>query len=100
MEFGESFDDAVRREVMEEYGVKPKTVEHVGSKSVVRDNNGITTHWIMNVHFVHVDPKKVKNNDPKYIDEFGWFSLDALPSPLHSQLEKELPFLRSKLKKK
>jgi len=100
MEFGESFADAVTREVFEEYGVKPKKIEYVMTKNVLRDNAGTNTHWVVNMHMVHVDPKKVKNNDPKYIDELGWFSIDNLPSPLHSQLTKEVPFLRLQLRKK
>ena len=32
MEFGESFADAVTREVFEEYGVKPKKIEYVMTK--------------------------------------------------------------------
>src|SRR3990167_9245093 len=44
MEFGESFNEAIVREVAEEYAVKPKSIEYISSKSVVRDNNGTSTH--------------------------------------------------------
>lgn len=93
MEFGESFEEAVTREVMEEYGVKPLEIRYVKSVNILRDNNGTPTHWVGNFHIVRVDPKKVTNNDPKYIDEVGWFSLKKLPSPLHSKFLENIPFV-------
>ena len=46
--------------------------------------DGIETHWIAIPFFVKVDPEEVKNNEPHKIEELGWFTLDALPQPLHS----------------
>jgi hypothetical protein len=46
-----------------------------------------------------VDPTKVKNNEPEKIDEIGWFSLDKLPSPLHSQTRDEVSLLKKHLSK-
>ena len=94
MEFGESFEDSVRREVLEEYGVEPLEIEYVTTKNVLRTHNGTPTHWIKNLHWVLVDPKKVRNGDPEKIDEIGWFELDHLPSPLHSQIKIEVEVIK------
>ena len=33
-----------------------------------------------------VNREKVANGEPHKFDEIGWFTLNNLPSPLHSQL--------------
>jgi 8-oxo-dGTP diphosphatase len=85
MEHGETFEETVRREVLEEYGVEPIEIQYVLTKNVLRDNNGQKTHWVKNLHWVLIDRDQVKNNDPEKIDEIGWFTFDNLPEPLHSQ---------------
>src|SRR5690348_5929117 len=52
MNFGETFEDCVRREVQEEYGVDPLAIEYVTTGNVLREHNGRTTHWIKNLHWV------------------------------------------------
>ena len=94
MEFGETFDETVAREVEEEYGIKPEEIIYVKTENVLRTHNGQKTHWIKNLHWVLVDPKKVKNNDPEKISEIGWFEVDNLPSPLHSQIKIEVELLK------
>ncbi len=97
MEFGETFEATVSREVMEEYGVAPLEIKYVTSRNVLRENNGKRTHWIKNLHWVLVDPAKVKNNDPEKIDELGWFTFDSLPAPLHSQIVWEVETIKKYL---
>ena len=77
MEFGESFDEAVTREVEEEYGVKPIKIEYVGSKNVIREHEGRQTHWIGNLHLVQIDPANATIGEPHKMDEIGWFSLST-----------------------
>lgn len=96
MEFGESFEDTVRREVREEYGVEPIKVQQVGAKSAVRTKpDGTKTHWVQLLHYVQVDPQGVVNGEPEKIEELGWFPLDAIPEPMHSQLSHDLEMLRA-----
>jgi len=90
MEFGEEWEEAVRREVMEELGVECQEVKFLSVFNAVRDNNGTPTHWIALVHAAKVDPSKVFINDKEKIDEIGWFTMANLPSPLHSKMMKAL----------
>jgi 8-oxo-dGTP diphosphatase len=83
LEHGESFEDAVRREVREEYSTEPLDVETIGVRNVLRGGS----HWVAVVNAVRVDPAAVAIGEPHKFDELGWFPLDALPAPLHSQLQ-------------
>ena len=94
MEFGETFESAIRREVMEEFGTEPIEIEYVSTENVLREHDGRRTHWIKNMHWVLVDPEKVRVGDPEKMDEIGWFSLDNLPEPLHSQILLEVKIMK------
>lgn len=85
MEHGESFENAVKREIKEEYCVIPKKLEHMGVWNVVRKNNNIKTHWIAVVFKAEVNSKKVAIGDPEKMDEIGWFEEEKWPNPLHSK---------------
>ncbi len=86
-EFGNIFIDTIKREVKEEYGSDAKNVQFVKVYDAHRAlDDGTPTHWVAVVFAVEVDPKQVINNEPYKIDEIGWFSLNKLPKPLHSQL--------------
>lgn len=88
IEFGESIDEAVRREIKEELCVDPIDIQYLTTYDAFREFNGVKTHWIAIMHAVQVDPAKVKIGEPEKIDELGWFQSTNLPSPLHSQLWK------------
>lgn len=94
MEFGETFEDTIRRELIEEYGVTPLAIKYIATKNVLREHNGSKTHWIKNLHWVLVDPTQVTNMEPEKIDEIGWFTFDKLPQPLHSQIILEVDIIK------
>ena len=81
LEFGESFEDAVAREVSEEYATAPLTIELLGVRNVVRED-----HWVAIIFAVTVDAAAVKIGEPHKFDAIGWFDRDELPEPRHSQL--------------
>ena len=80
----------MRREVREEYTADALDVETIGVRNVLRDGS----HWVAVVNAVHVDPVAVAIGEPHKFDELGWFSLDALPAPLHSQLPETVALFR------
>ncbi|TWF77701.1 ADP-ribose pyrophosphatase YjhB (NUDIX family) [Pseudonocardia hierapolitana] len=90
LEHGESFADAVRREVREEYTADALDVETIGVRNVLRDGS----HWVAVVNAVHVDPAAVAIGEPHKFDELGWFGLGELPVPLHSQLAETIALFR------
>ncbi len=84
LEFGEAFEEAVRREVGEEYATAPARVELRGVRNVLRDDP--PSHWVALVFRVRVDRAGVALGEPHKFDALGWFRPDELPSPVHSQL--------------
>src|SRR3989338_10805998 len=85
LEFGEKLDDALQREIREEYGTDVIKAEFLGFREIFRDHKGQKTHWISFDFKVHIDREKVINLEPKKHEGLGWFRLDNLPKPMHSQ---------------
>lgn len=91
LEFGETFEAAVSREVREEYATTPRAITLLGVRNVLRDDP--PSHWVAVVFAVRVDPATVVIGEPHKFDRLGWFARDALPAPLHSQLAPTLALL-------
>ncbi|HEV7964471.1 MAG TPA: NUDIX domain-containing protein [Actinoplanes sp.] len=91
LEFGETLEAAVSREVGEEYATKPLKIELTGVRNVLRDDP--PSHWVAIVFAVLVDPATVCIGEPHKFDALGWFERGALPTPLHSQLPATLELL-------
>lgn len=91
IEFGETLEEHVRREVREEYNAQLGELKLLEPVTLNRVHNGKATHWILFVWTAKVlNIPDVRINDPRAIDEIGWFTLDTLPSPLHSATLLEL----------
>ena len=86
LEFGDSVEDTLRREIKEEYNAEVLDSEFLGFRDVHREREEKPTHWIALDFKVKINPAGVKNNEPHKFNELGWFTLNNLPSPLHSQL--------------
>lgn len=85
VDFGDTIDGTLRKELKEEYLAEPLEIEFLGFRDVHRTHKGNPTHWVALDFKVLVDPAKVGNGEPHKFDEIAWFKLDELPSPLHSQ---------------
>lgn len=82
LEEGETFEQAVAREVAEEYTAAPKEISLLGVRNVIRPGS----HWVALVFAVRLEPAEAGIAEPHKFDDLAWFSPDALPAPLHSQL--------------
>ncbi|NQV88652.1 MAG: NUDIX domain-containing protein [Parcubacteria group bacterium] len=85
LEFEDTVEDTLKKEVKEEYCVDIISSEFIGYRDFFREDNSKKTHWLALYFKVLVDKDKVKNGEPHKFDEIGWFRLDNLPSPIHSQ---------------
>jgi 8-oxo-dGTP diphosphatase len=94
IEFGDSVEKTLNKEIKEEYGTEIISYEFLGYRDVFREN----THWIVLDFKVLVDPAQVKNSEPHKFDSVEWFTLSNIPSPVHSQLPIFLAKYKDKLK--
>ncbi len=83
LDFGDTIEGTMLKELKEEYCVEPLEYSFLGYLDLFRELDGVKTHWLSMDFLVKVDPAKVQNGEPHKFDEIGWFRLDALPSPLH-----------------
>lgn len=97
LEFGDTVLNTLKKEIMEEYCTDVLDNEFLGYRDVHRENKGVPTHWVSLDFKVLVDKSKVKNGEPHKLDEIGWFRLDRLPSPTHSQFPEFLRKYRDKI---
>lgn len=96
---GETLEETVRRELKEEFTAEPLEIEFLGYFDVFRKlPDGTPTGWLAMCFAVRVDPANVRIGESDMFDDFGWYSLDKLPNPLHSQFDIFLNLHGEKLK--
>lgn len=99
VKFKESVFATVKRELKEEYCITAKKIEFLGfSDHLRKDEKDRSTHWISLDFKVLVSKNEVRNGEPKKHEEIGWFRLNKLPKPLHSQFPHLLKKYSSRLK--
>lgn len=86
LKFGEKIEDALIREIKEEYCTDILEKEFLGVREAHREHEGKPTHWVVIFYKVLVDPKTIAIGEPDKCEELGWFTLDNLPEPLHSMV--------------
>lgn len=100
MELFDTVENTLRKEIKEEYQADVLEYSFMGYRDVHRVlPNGQKTHWISLDFLVLVDPNQVGIGEPHKFDEMGWFTLDTLPSPLHSQLPHDIAINLAHLEK-
>lgn len=99
LKFGERLEEALYREVFEEYGVVPFNIVSLGNAECFRKEEGVPTHWICFRYKVQVDREAVFNNEPEKHENVSWYTLDTLPTPLHSNIPEELRLFGDELRK-
>ena len=99
LEFGESVEDGLRREIGEEYCTEVLGHEFLGYRDVHREKDGVPTHWIALDFKVRIDPAKVAIGEPHKFDDVGFFTLDTIPENIHSQLPEFFRLYGDALKK-
>lgn len=97
VEFGDTVIETLHKEIQEEFGVEPLQYEFLGFRDVFREQDGTPTRWISIDYHVRLEREKVINAEPHKFLELGWFRLDALPEPMHSQFPLALAQYKDKL---
>ena len=90
MEGNEDPIETVKREIKEEIGLNPNLVKDI---KVVGTSNAMGhTHYVM-VGFVDTE-FKVPRLQKEENDDYGWFTEETLPSPLHPGFLKSLEMIK------
>ena len=98
VDFGDTIEATLRKEIKEEYNADVVSFEFLGFRDVHRIHDGNKTQWITLDFKVLINPVGVKIGEPHKFDDIGWFKLDSFPSPTHSQLPQFLEKYKNRLK--
>jgi len=97
LEFGDTVENTLRKEIKEEYCTEVLSYEYLGFRDVHRTREGKSDHWVALDFKVLIDPKKVKNGEPHKLDEVKFFTFKTTPQPVHSQWPTFLKLYKKKL---
>lgn len=75
---GEPHEEAIRREVMEELGIRLAETRLLCVVDLMADGQ----HWVSPVRLATAFEGEPRNVEPEKHAAIGWFALDALPAPL------------------
>jgi mutator protein MutT len=77
IEFGETVEEAARRELREELGVECEVVRLLGVTDHILPDEG--THWVSPVFLARISSGAPRNAEPEKHSEMRWFDLEDLP---------------------
>jgi 8-oxo-dGTP diphosphatase len=97
IELHDTVEDTLRKEILEEYCTEVLEHEFLGYRSVHRDSPQGPTHWVALDFKVRIDPAQARNGEPHKLETVEWFTLDALPTPLHSEFPRFLQMHKDKI---
>lgn len=81
VEFGETLEQTVRREMMEEFGIELEILAQLPAfdHRIPEERQ----HWVATTFLAKLAPGNVPRiMEPEKCDAIGWFALEALPHPL------------------
>ncbi len=99
VDFGDTIEQTLLKEVKEEYCVEPSSYEFMGYFDIFRTHNNKKTHWLSMIFLVEVNRDEVQNGEPHKFEEIKWVRLDSLPTPLHTAWQYVLPKIIDKIPK-
>ena len=77
VEFMETVEDALQRELKEELAIKVKIINLLGvTNHIIKEEN---IHWVSPVFLVKIEEGELKNLTPDENQKYSWFSISNLP---------------------
>jgi mutator protein MutT len=93
VKFGESLEKAVKREIIEEYGVEVNIIKQFPAADhfIPKEKQ----HWVATTFLVKVkEGQKPKIMEQDKCDAVGWFKLSELPKPLSIITKHDLKYYK------
>lgn len=81
LEFGETIETCLEREIVEEVGVEILQKEYLGMREAFRTLSGNKTHWVGFYYKCLIDPKKARISEDEECDAMVWDSFHKPQSP-------------------
>lgn len=97
VEYGEHIEEALSREIREEYDAEIIEHEFLGHRDWI---NSSGVHLFIFDYRVRVDPSKISNNEPHETEELRWVTipeLDTFEGSFHPQMSVFMNMHRHKL---
>lgn len=95
IEFGETLEEAVKREIKEEYGVDIEIIEQFPATDHLIPSE--KQHWIATTFLAKIKKgQRPKILEPDKCAGIGWFPLNNLPSPLSIITKHDLKIYKEK----
>lgn len=94
--FGETLQDAIKREIKEEYGVNIILLEQFPAANHLIPKE--KQHWVPTTFLAKIKKGQTpKILEPDKCDAIGWFPLNKLPKPLSIITKIDLKYYKSRL---
>lgn len=98
VEFGETFEEAIKREIKEELGIEIEILELLGICDHIIPQE--KQHWVSPTYICRITKGKPKILEPEKCEEIGWFTLsEAEKLPLSIVTKYDVGLLKKKNKK-
>lgn len=99
VEFGETFEQAIKREIKEELDIEIEVLELLGiCDHIIPDEK---QHWVSPTYICRIIKGKPKILEPEKCEEIGWFTLEeAEQLPLSIITKHDISLFKKKFAKK
>jgi mutator protein MutT len=97
VDFGEKLQDAIKREINEEFDIEIELIEQLPATNHLIPAE--KQHWVSTCFIAKIKEgqvPKIVEKDKGKCDEIGWFSLDNLPHPLSIVSQLNFDYFKSK----
>jgi mutator protein MutT len=98
VEFGETFEHAIKREIKEEHGIEIEAIELLGiCDHIIPDEH---QHWVSPTYICRITKGEPKILEPHKCEKFGWFTIaEAEKLPLSIVTKYDISLLKMKYPK-
>ena len=95
VEFGETLSEALKREMLEEYGIEIEVGDLLDVVDHILPAEG--QHWVSPTYICRILVGEPRIVEPEKCAEIGWFSPDSVPTPLSVISQVNLEHYRASL---
>ena len=96
LDFGETLEQGITREVFEEINVKIKIEKQIPSYDHILKNEN--QHWVATVFIAHITKGTPKIMEEDKCEKIEWFPINKLPSPIAQMSKPALEYLKKNIK--